>query len=76
MQISKWGNSLGVRLPRALVEKLGLKAGDDLKIVAAEEGRLAVEKIDRKKFALARMAARSWTRPKGYRFDRDGANAR
>ena len=28
MHVAKWGNSLGVRLPRKLVEEMGLKAGD------------------------------------------------
>jgi antitoxin MazE len=28
MQVSKWGNSLAVRLPAAVVEALGLKEGD------------------------------------------------
>ena len=29
MQVSKWGDSLAVRLPKALVEKMGLRAGDE-----------------------------------------------
>ena len=29
MQGSKWGNSLAIRLPAAIVEVLGLKEGDD-----------------------------------------------
>jgi antitoxin MazE len=66
MQVSKWGNSLAVRLPRALVERLGLRPGDALEVVAAEEGRIVVEK----------QRARGWTVPEGYRFDRDEANAR
>ena len=33
MQVSKWGDSLAVRLPKALVEKMGLRAGDELDIV-------------------------------------------
>jgi antitoxin component of MazEF toxin-antitoxin module len=32
MQVSKWGNSLGVRLPKALVDELGLKPGDELNL--------------------------------------------
>mgnify|MGYP003541755494 CR=1 FL=1 len=31
---------------------------------------------ERRRRALARMAARKWTRPEGYRFDRDEANER
>jgi predicted nucleic acid-binding protein len=29
MQVSKWGDSLAVRLPKALVEKMGLRASLD-----------------------------------------------
>jgi antitoxin MazE len=76
MQVSKWGNSLAVRLPRALVERLGLRPGDALEVVAAEEGRIVVEKQRARGEAVARMAARGWTVPEGYRFDRDEANAR
>ena len=38
MQVSKWGNSLAVRLPRALVEALKLKEGDEISIVPAIAG--------------------------------------
>ena len=37
MQVSKWGDSLAVRLPKALVEKKGLRAGDELNIVDVVE---------------------------------------
>lgn len=32
MQVAKWGNSLAVRLPAAVVEALRLKAGDQIEI--------------------------------------------
>ena len=76
MQVSKWGNSLAVRLPRALVERMKLRPGDELDNVAAGERTIAVEKTERKEGALARMAARGWILPGAYRFDRDAANAR
>jgi len=77
MQVSKWGNSLAVRLPKALVEELGLKDGDELSVVAARNGAIEVEtKEDQRRRALDRMAARNWTLPEGYRFDRDEANER
>ena len=31
----KWGNSLAVRLPRAIAAKIGLRAGDELEIEVA-----------------------------------------
>jgi antitoxin MazE len=77
VQVSKWGNSLAVRLPKALVDRLGLKEGDELNVVAATDGAIEVETEDnRRRRALDRMAARNWTAPEGYRFDRDEANER
>jgi antitoxin MazE len=32
MQVSKWGNSLAVRLPAEVVEALDLKEGDQIEI--------------------------------------------
>jgi len=76
MQVSKWGNSLAVRLPKKLVEELRLAPGDELAIVEASKDRIAVEKRDRRKEALERMKKRHWALPKGYRFDREEANKR
>ena len=76
MRVSKWGNSLGVRLPRALVNDLGLKPGDELEVVAATPTRVAVEKDDRRAQAVERMRARRLAVPEGYAVDRDEANAR
>lgn len=76
MQIAKWGNSLAVRLPKTLVDQLGLKPGDAIEIVNAMRERLTVAKADTRAAALERMAARGWAAPAGYRFDRDDANAR
>ena len=77
MQVSKWGNSLAVRLPKALVDELGLKEGDELNVVAAREGTIEVEtKEDQCRRALERMAARNWTLPPDYKFNRDEANER
>lgn len=38
MHISKWGNSLAVRLPADLVRELGLKDGDEISLRADERG--------------------------------------
>ena len=32
MRVAKWGNSLAVRLPAAVVETLELKEGDDIEV--------------------------------------------
>ena len=42
MQISKWGNSLAVRIPAAVADALDLKAGDEIEIdVVGEKVSLA-----------------------------------
>ena len=76
MQVSKWGDSLAVRLPKALVEKMGLRAGDELSIVDVVERTLVVEKEERRQAALEELASLNWTLPRDYKFDRDEANER
>jgi antitoxin MazE len=76
MRVSKRGNGLAVRLPKKLVEQMGLRAGDELDIVEVAERTLVVQKEDRRKAALARMASLNWTLPPDYKFDRDEANER
>jgi antitoxin MazE len=56
---------------------LVLKEGDELSVVAASKETIEVEtRKDQRRRALERMAARNWTLPEGYRFDRDEANER
>ncbi len=42
IQISKWGNSLGLRLPRALADQIGVREGARVR-VTADGGRLIIE---------------------------------
>ena len=76
MRVSKWGNSLAVRLPKRLIEDMGLKPGDQLIVVDARKDRIAVEKDERRKRAIENIRARSWTLPVNYKFDRNTANER
>ena len=76
MQVAKWGNSLAVRLPKSLVEELGLKAGDELSVVSASKDEIVIEKRDRGAEFLKAMEQFNWPAPEGYKFDRDEANER
>ena len=76
MQVSKWGDSLAVRLPETLVAKMGLRDGDEINIVDVLERTLVVQKEDRRKAALESIASLNWTLPPDYKFDRDEANER
>jgi antitoxin MazE len=76
MQVAKWGNSLAVRLPAALVEALELKEGDDIKITIADTNELAITKKPKKEELLARLRAYRDRLPADFKFDREEANAR
>lgn len=76
MRVAKLGNSLAVRLPKALVESMGLKAGDELSVVAASKREIVVEKRDRRAEFLKAIAEFNWPLPEGYKFDREEANKR
>jgi antitoxin MazE len=76
MQVAKWGNSLAVRLPRAVVEALELKEGDEIEIVVAGKGRFEIARDRSREQALERLRALKRPLPKGFKFDRNEPNER
>jgi len=76
MQVSKWGNSLAVRLPAAVVEALKLKEGDEIEIRIARERVFEVRRDQRKSKALERLRKLRRPLPAGFVFDREEANTR
>ena len=41
-RVQKWGNSLGVRIPRGLAEQIGLGAGSEVSL-SAEDGAMVMK---------------------------------
>jgi antitoxin MazE len=80
MKVSKWGNSLAIRLPVDLVEKLGVKEGDELYSIPGmgEEPAVKIAKKITREERLLRLAEfrKTVKWPEGYKFDRDEANSR
>ena len=76
MQVSKWGNSLAVRLPTTVVRALDLKEGDQIEIRIAADRVFEVGRDQSKSRALARLHKLRRTLPPGFVFDREEANAR
>lgn len=81
MQVAKWGNSLAVRLPVALVQALGISDGDEIELQAAPKKAkqpvsLTVERLPgkRERLQAARKYRAPW--PADFAFDREEANAR
>jgi antitoxin MazE len=76
MRISKWGNSLAIRLPAAIVEALGLREGDDVTLHAAGKRTLEIEKTPGVKELLSRLRKYRGRLPKDFNFDRLEAHER
>ena len=54
VHITKWGNSLGFRIPRGIADSLDLEAGDTLELTPAEGGLLVKKAVPAgKRYALA-----------------------
>jgi len=76
MQVSKWGNSLAIRLPASLVEALKIHEGDDIEVVIADERVFKVRKKTGKEAILKRLRQFRGKLPPDFKFYRDDANAR
>lgn len=76
MQVSKWGNSLAVRLPVTVVEALQLKEGDEIDIQVAGARAFDVTKRATGRELLARLRKFRGRLPADFKFDRLEANER
>jgi antitoxin MazE len=68
MRVSKWGNSLAVRLPRAVVEAHKLKKGDEIEITVAGTRLFEVSRDHRREDAPKRLRALRRRLPPGFKF--------
>ena len=76
MLVSKWGNSLAVRLPAAVVEALELKDGDDIEIHVVDARELAIARKPGREQLLTRLRTFRGRLPVDFKFDREDAHAR
>jgi len=75
-QVSKWGDSLAVRLPAEVVEALGLKEGDEVEVHAAGERQIEIDPTQRREEAIQRLRKLRRPFPPGFKFNRLEANER
>jgi antitoxin MazE len=76
MQVAKWGNSLAIRLPAAVVQALELQAGDEVEIHIEGARELAVSRKPSRDALLKRLRGMRGRLPADFVFDRDEANER
>lgn len=76
MQISKWGNSLAVRLPASIIAALDLKEGEEIEIHVVGARALEIARKPGTDELLARLRRLRGRLPADFRFDRLEANER
>jgi antitoxin MazE len=76
MQVSKWGNSLAVRLPATVVEALDLKEGDDIEVCVAGDREFVIGRDRSRQRAIDRLRNLRRPLPAGFTFSRSEANER
>jgi antitoxin MazE len=76
MRVSKWGNSLAIRLPAAVVDTLRLAEGDEVRIVVATARTFAVARKPVARELLARLHKYRGRLPADFDFDRLGTHER
>lgn len=76
MRVSKWGDSLAIRLPAAVVEVLELKEGDEVEIHVAGKRSFIVDKAPGTRELLARIRKYRGRLPEDLKFDRLEAHER
>lgn len=50
--VSKWGNSLGVRLPAGVAASTGISSGDKVEVTEAADGSIVIRKRRKEKSQL------------------------
>lgn len=77
MLVTKWNDSLAVRIPADVARDLGIEEGDSIELVELADGTVALATPEqRRAAALARIRTLARPFPADFKFDRDEANAR
>jgi len=56
-RIQKWGNSLGLRIPKSFAEEAGVRAGSAVDI-SVDDGRLTVRAVRAKAYRLEELLSK------------------
>ena len=76
MRVSKWGNSLAIRLPATIVKALELKDGDQIEIRIAADRQFEVSRVRSREDAIERLRRMQRPLPAGFTIDRNSAHER
>jgi antitoxin MazE len=76
MQVAKWGNSLAVRIPAAVVQAMRLEEGDEIEIQVAGPRAFEIAKKPDVPELLTRLRKFRGRLPADFKFDRLEASDR
>ncbi|CCE07198.1 Transcriptional regulator/antitoxin, MazE [Bradyrhizobium sp. STM 3843] len=76
MQVIKVDKGLALLLPKAVVEELGLKEGDDVSALSLTKDTVKEQKAIIREEFLRQLEQFRFPLPDDYKFDRDEANER
>ena len=71
MKVAKWGNSIAVRIPSDVVEKLKISANEEVEIRVTGENSFEVRRDTRRQEAIEKLRSMRFALPDDYVFDRD-----
>lgn len=74
MKVAKWGNSLAIRIPRDVVDALGLGEGDEVALQRSDDRTLVISRVMSRAEAIEGLRAYRGRLPADFKFDRDEAN--
>lgn len=77
MKVSKWGNSLAVRIPADIATELQLKEGDEIELRRGESQVIELVRAASRRERIEKLREiLKDTLPEDFRFNREDANAR
>lgn len=71
MKLAKWGNSLALRIPAEVVEKMHLSPGEEVELRVTGEHEFQVSRDRRREEAIEALRKLARPLPPGYRFNRE-----
>jgi antitoxin MazE len=71
MKLAKWGNSLAIRIPSDVVEKLGIAPNEEVEIRVTGDNSFEVTRDRRRQDAIEEIRKLAVPLPAGYKFNRE-----
>lgn len=76
MKLAKWGNSLAIRIPAAVVAELGIAPNEEVEIKVTGENSFEVTRDRRRQEAIEKLRSMRFALPDDYVFNREELHER